>query len=130
MADETTYNLAQFIFNDTKITNDSFKTTRKQDITERTCTESHNPYDLEVGKETFEWDMSDIAPKHRKFFEDIMDSQKRNEFGMVATYDYNEETGDLVEDDVYYNVYVTEISKENANKPFSIKGGALRKKRA
>ena len=40
---------------------------------------------------------------------------------------YNPETGDIAEDDVYDGAYITEISKENANKPFSVKGGALRK---
>ena len=46
---------------------------------------------------------------------------------MISTYDYSEVTGDLVEDDVYDEVWVEELSKENANKPFSVKGGAMRK---
>lgn len=130
MADEKKYNLAQFVFEDTKITNDSFKTTRKMEINERNCTDSHNPYDIEFGKETYEWEASDIAPVHRKFFEKVMDNQKSNptNLPMIATYDYNELSGDLVEDDVFYGVWVEEISKENANQPFSVKGGAKQKK--
>lgn len=134
MADEKKYNLAQFRFhgkNAKKITNDGFKVTRKQDITERTSSDSHNPYDVEFGKETFEWELSDVAPKHRKFFEEVMDNQKENpsELPNIATYDYNELTGDLVADDIFYGVWVSEVSKENANQPFSVKGGARRKKR-
>ena len=73
--------------------------------------------------------MSDIDPTFRSFFEEMMDRQKAdpNDLAMVATYDYNPETGDIVEDDVYDGAYITEISKETANKPFSVKGGALRK---
>ena len=73
--------------------------------------------------------MDDIDPQHRSFFEDILDMQKAlpEELPYIATYDYVEGTGDLVEDDVYYGVWVEEISKEKANQPFSVKGGALRK---
>ena len=45
----------------------------------------------------------------------------------TASNDYNKATGDLVEDDAYGGAYITEISKENANKPFSVKGGATKK---
>lgn len=127
---ETRYNLAQALFRNTEITTDSFKTTRKQDTETYTATNSHSPYAVAFGAESFEWEMSDIDPLMRKFFEEVMDYQKENpnDLGLFATYDFNEITGDLVEDDVYYDAYITEISKENANKPFSVKGEALRKK--
>ena len=127
---ETRYNLAQALFRNTEITTDSFKTTRKQDTETYTATNSHAPYAVAFGAESFEWEMSDIDPLMRKFFEEVMDYQKEipNDLGLFATYDFNEITGDLVEDDVYYDAFITEISKENANKPFSVKGEALRKK--
>lgn len=127
---ETRYNLAQALFRNTEITTDSFKTTRKQDTETYTACNSHSPYAVAFGAETFEWEMSDIDPLMRNFFEEVMDYQKENpnDLGLFATYDFNEITGDLVEDDVYYDAFITEISKENANKPFSVKGEALRKK--
>ena len=127
---ETRYNLAQALFRNTEITTDSFKTTRKQDTETYTACNSHSPYAVAFGAESYEWEMSDIDPLMRKFFEEVMDYQKENpnDLGLFATYDFNEITGDLVEDDVYYDAFITEISKENANKPFSVKGEALRKK--
>lgn len=129
MASVQRYNLAQIVYEDTQITTDTFKTTRKLDSEEYTASNSYNPYAVNLSKETFEWEMSDIDPQFRTYFEDMMDKQKSNpnELATVATYDYNPETGDIVEDDVYDGAYITEISKENANKPFSVKGGALRK---
>lgn len=127
---ETRYNLAQALFRNTEITTDTFKTTRKQDTETYTACNSHSPYAVAIGAESYEWEMSDIDPLMRKFFDEVMDYQKENpnDLGLFATYDFNEITGDLVEDDVYYDAYITEISKENANKPFSVKGEALRKK--
>lgn len=127
---ETRYNLAQALFRNTEITTDSFKTTRKQDTETYTACNSHSPYAVAFGAESYEWEMSDIDPLMRKFFDEVMDYQKENpnDLGLFATYDFNEITGDLVEDDVYYDAFITEISKENANKPFSVKGEALRKK--
>lgn len=129
MPTETRYSLAQFTFNGEEILCDSFKTTRKQDITKHTATNSHNAYAVSFGQEEYDWDMDDIDPQHRQFFEDILDQQKAmpDELPYIATYDYVEGTGDLIEDDVYYGVWVEEISKEKANQPFSVKGGALRK---
>ena len=129
MAGVNRYNLAQIVYEDTQITTNTFKTTRKLDSEEYTASNSYNPYAVNLSSETFEWEMSEIDPTFRSFFEDMMDAQKAdpNNLATVATYDYNPETGDIVEDDVYDGAYITEISKENANKPFDVKGGALRK---
>ena len=128
MSEGTRYNLAQAFFRDTEITTDKFKTTRKIDTEEYTATNSHHPYAVAFGAESFDWEMSDIDPLYRKFFEEVIDYQKENpnDLGFFATYDFNEITGDLVEDDIYYDAYVTELSKENANNPFTVKGSALR----
>lgn len=130
MADETRYNLAQFFFNDTKIVLGGFKTTRKQEVTKRIAKDDHNAYAVDFGEESFEWEASDIDQKFRKTFDEIMTYQKANPGALatIATYDYNKETGDLVEDDVFYGSWVEELGKENANDPFSAKGGSLRKK--
>ncbi len=129
MATVQRYNLAQIVYEDTQITTDSFKTTRKIDAEEYNSTNSYSPYAVNFSNETYEWEMSEIDPTYRSFFEDMMDRQKADpsNLAMVATYDYNPETGDLVEDDIYDGAYITEISKENANQPFDVKGGAIRK---
>lgn len=126
MADETRYSLAQLMFNDVEIIADSFKTSFKRDAEELTATNSSNPYAVQDGKETIEWEASDIDPDLRKTVQGLYDNKTR---GTVASYDFDEDTGNLVEDDVLYGAYITEVSKENANKPFSIKGGATGKKR-
>jgi len=126
MADETRYSLAQLMFNDIEIIADSFKTSFKRDAEELTATNSSNPYAVQEGKETIEWEASDIDPNMRKTVQNLYDNKVR---GTVASYDFDEDTGNLVEDDVLYGAYITEVSKENANKPFSIKGGATGKKR-
>jgi len=129
MANVMRYNLAQFVFDDTEIRTDSFKTTRKIEAETLTATNSHMPYATMFAKEELEWEASDIDPVYRSFFEDVIERQKADptNLGIVATYDYSEVTGDLVEDDIYDDVWIEEISKENANKPFSVKGGAMRK---
>ncbi len=125
----TRYNLAQFVFNKTNIPTETFKTTRKISVEKLKACNSHSPYAVMFGEEEFDWEASDIDPVYRSFFEDVIELQKADpsNLGMVSTYDYSEVTGDLVEDDVFDEVWVEELSKENANKPFSIKGGAKKK---
>jgi len=128
MADETYYNLAQFLFNGKEVLVGGFKTTRKLDSETYSATNSHYPYRVSFGQESLSWEISDVDPSERKFFKDIVTAQKQdpNNLPEVATYDFNEITGDLVEDDVFYGCWVNEISKEDANKPFSVKGEALK----
>ena len=129
MANVKRYNLAQFVFEDTQIRVDKFKTTRKQDVESLTACNSHSPYAVMFGAEEFEWEASDIDPVFRSFFSDVMDRQKEDptDLAMISTYDYSEISGDLVEDDVFDEVWVEELEKENANKPFTVKGGARMK---
>lgn len=129
MADVQRYNLAQIVFNEQEITTKTFKTTRKMTTEKLEACNSHDPYAVMFGKEELTWECSDIDPTLRKFFEDIMDKQKANpeDTGMISTFDYSELTGDLEQDDVFDKVWVEEISKENANKPFNIKGGARKR---
>ena len=123
------YNLAQFLFEDTEIVTETFKTTRKIEAETLTACNSHVPYATMFKKEELDWEVSNVDPQFRTFFEDIIDRQKEDptNLAMISTYDYSEMTGDLVEDDIYDEVWVEEISKENANKPFSVKGGATKK---
>lgn len=125
----TRYNLASIIYEDKEIITETFKTTRKLDTEEYKASNSYQPYAINFKSETFEWEMSKIDPIYRSFFEDLLDNHKNDpgQLCTLATYDYNPITGDLVEDDVYDGAFIKEISKENANKPFSVKGGALRK---
>lgn len=126
MADTKRYALAQLMFNDLEIVAGSFKTGLKKDSEDLTATNSSEPYDVQMGNKSYEWEASDIDPALRKDVVRIWDNDER---GTVATYDFDEDTGDLIEDDVFYGAYITEVSKENSNKPFSIKGGAKSKKR-
>lgn len=129
MATTRRYNLAQFVFEDTEIPTDKFKTKRKIEAETLTACNSHSPYATMFSKEEFEWEASDIDPLYRQFFENAVEKQKEDPttLAMISTYDYSEVDGDLVEDDVYDGVWIEEIEKENANKPFSVKGGAKKK---
>lgn len=131
MADEKRYNLCQVVFKDKEIIHDTLKITRKQEAEELTCNSSHYPYAVQFKSETLEFELSDIDPLERNFFNEMMTSQQSNpsDLPMIAGYDWNENTGDLVESDVYYGAYITEISTENINNPFSVKGSCLRMKK-
>lgn len=131
MADEKRYNLCQVVFKDKEIIHDTLKITRKQEAEELTCNSSHYAYAVQFGNETFEFELSDVDPLERGFFNEIMTAQQSNpsDLPMLAGYDWNENTGDLVESDVYYDAYITELSIENVNNPFSVKGSCLRMKK-
>lgn len=129
MATVKRYNLAQFVFDDEQVRVGSFKTTRKQSTEQLSACNSHRPYAVMFGKEELGWEASKVDPIYRPFFEKVMDRQKADptDLGMVSTYDYSEMTGDLQEDDVFDDVWIEELSKETANKPFTVKGNAMRK---
>lgn len=131
MADEKRYNLCQVVFKDKEIIHDTLKITRKQEAEELTSNSSHNAYAVQFGKETFEFELSDVDPLQRGFFNEIMTAQQSNpsDLPMIAGYDWNNNNGDLVEADVYYDAYITELSIENVNNPFSVKGSCLRMKK-
>lgn len=126
MANVKRYNLAQFFFNGQEIPVGSFKTTRKQTTEQLTACNSHEPYAVMFGKEELSWEASNVDPQYRRFFEKVMESQKADPTTLanVATYDYSEITLDVEEDDSYVDVWVEELGKETANKPFSVKGSA------
>ena len=126
MAETKRYNLAQLMFEDLEIVADGFKTSLKKDAEDLTATNNDEPYDTQFGKKSYEWEASDIDPALRK---DLVRIWENDETGTIATYDFDKKTGDLIEDDVFYNAYITEVSKENANKPFSVKGAARSKKK-
>lgn len=121
MADSVRYNQAQLMYGDLEIVCDSFKTSFKKDSEDLTATNSSQAYDTQFGKETVEAEASDIDPALRKDLKKLYDNNARL---TLASYDFDEATGNLVEDDVLYGAYIKEISKENANKPFSVKFGA------
>lgn len=125
-ADTKRYSQSRLIFGDTVIICDSFKTSFKKESTALTCTESSNAYDNLIGNETVEWEASDIDPALRKTLKKYYDEETRV---TLASYDFEEATGNLVEDDVLYGAFIKEISKENANQPFSIKGEARASKK-
>ena len=129
MADVVRYNLAQFVFNGKEVPVGSFKTTRKQSVDKFKACNSHNPYAVMFGEEELNWEASDVDPIYRGFFENVMDKQKENPANLstVSTFDYNELSGSVVPDDKFSSVWVEEIGKETANKPFSVKGNAMRK---
>lgn len=129
MAKEKRYNLAQFVFNGEQIRVGGFKTTRKQTVETLTACNSHDPYAVMFGKEELSWEASDVDPIYRKFFERVMDNQKADPTNLanIYTYDYSEITAELYEDDAFQDVWVEELGKETANKPFSVKGNARKR---
>ena len=121
MAESVRYVQSQLMFGEVEIICDSFKITFKRDDEELTATNSSLPYDTQFGKESIEAEASDIDPALRKTLKRFYETKTRD---TLASYDFEEATGNLIEDDVLYGAYIKEIGKENANKPFSIKFGA------
>ena len=126
MADSTRYNQSQLMFGDLEIVCGGFKTSFKKDSEDLTATNSSSAYDTQMGKETVEAEASDIDPNLRKAIKKLYDANTKQ---TLASYDFDEDTGNLIEDDVLYGAYIKEISKEDANKPFSIKFGATSAKK-
>lgn len=121
MAESVRYGQSQLMFGEVEIICDSFKITFKRDDEELTATNSSLPYDTQFGKESIEAEASDIDPALRKTLKRFYETKTRD---TLASYDFEEATGNLIEDDVLYGAYIKEIGKENATKPFSIKFGA------
>ena len=121
MAETVRYNQAQLLFGELEIICGSFKTSFKTDTEELTATNSTSAYDTQFGKDTVEAEASDVDPALRKTIKKMWSENIRD---VLVSYDFDEQTGDLIEDDVLYGAYIKEISKEDANKPFSIKFGA------
>lgn len=120
------YNQSILMFGDLEIVCDSFKISFKKDTEDYTATNSSSPYATGFGNETVEAEASDIDPALRKTIKKLYDTNVRD---TLSSYDFDEDTGDLIEDDVLYGAYIKELSKENANKPFSIKIGARNSKK-
>ena len=76
MADEKRYNLCQVVFKDKEIIHDTLKITRKQESEELTSNSSHYPYAVQFKGETLEFELSDIDPLERKFFNEMMTAQQ------------------------------------------------------
>ena len=127
MANDTKrYSQSRLIFGDTVIICDGFKTSFKKDSKSLTSTESSNSYDNLIGKETIEWEASDIDPALRKTLKKYYDDEVKV---TLASYDFEESTGNAVEDDVLYGAFIKELSKEDGNQPFSVKGEARASKK-
>ena len=126
MADSVRYNQSQLMFGDLEIVCGSFSTSFKTDTDDLTATNSKNPYDTSFGKETVEAEAKDVDPVLRKALKKLWETQTRD---TLSSYDFDEETGDLIEDDVLYGAYVKELSKEDGVKPFTVKFGARAHKR-
>ena len=124
--DTKRYSQSRLIFGDTVIICDGFKTSFKKDSKSLTSTDSSNAYDNLLGKETIEWEASGIDPALRKTLKKYYDDEIK---ATLASYDFEEATGNLVEDDVLYGAFIKELSKEDANQPFSIKGEARASKK-
>lgn len=118
MADIKRYNQSILLFGDLEIVCGSFSTSFKRDSEDLTATNSATPYDTLDGKESLEAEAKDVDPALRKTVKKLWQQKVRD---TLATYDYDEDTGDLIEDDVFYDAKITELSKEDGYKPFSIK---------
>ena len=122
MAEETTrYNQSILMFGDLEIVCGGFNTSFKSDTEDYKATNSSTPYDTSFDGDSVEAEAKDVDPALRKEVKRIWANHERR---TLVSYDYDEDTGDVIEDDVLYNTYIKEIGKENGNKPFSIKFGA------
>lgn len=118
MADIKRYNQSILLFGDLEIVCGSFNTSFKRDSEDLTATNSATPYDTLDGKENLEAEAKDIDPALRKQLKKLWQDKVRD---TLASYDYDEDTGDIIEDDVFYDAKISELSKEDGYKPFSIK---------
>jgi hypothetical protein len=126
---ERTYQQARFVIDKIKdgIDVDEITVTREIDAEVRNTISSMNPYDVDLGKQTISWSASDVDPAMRDEFVKLYERQNMNkEFFNINLYSFKEGTGDLLEDDVLYDCWITNIEKTSVNKPFSVEGGALR----
>ena len=73
--DTKRYSQSRLIFGDIVIICDGFKTSFKKESKSLTSTESSNAYDNLVGKETIEWEASDIDPALRKTLKKYYDDE-------------------------------------------------------
>ena len=119
------YNQAKLIFGELEIVCDTFKTSFKKDTEELTACNSSSPYETTFGKKTVEAEASKVNPALRKQVQKLFDDDVVAD---LISYDYDENTGDLVTDDFLRGAYIKEISKDTANKPFDIKFGVRNKK--
>ena len=129
---ERKYQQAMFVVDSVtdNIISEEFTITIELDAETRPCTSSIDPYDVDFGKRQLSWSLDSVSPKFRKDLERVMEEQvTQGKLFNIQTYDFAEGTGDLVEDDVLYDAYITSIEKTSANKPFNVEGGALRIKR-
>ncbi len=120
MADTVRYSEGQVMFGDLEIICDGFKVTYKRDTEDLTSLNSSTPYDTQFGKESVEAECSDVDPALRKDLKRLYEQKVKD---TLASYDFDEDTGNLIEDDVLYGAHITELGKEDINKPFSVKFG-------
>lgn len=131
MAEQTKrYDLSQFVFNNNEVQAGSFKMTKTMDTETYSSFNAYEPFCVSVNGVSYSWELSDIDPAQKHIFDEAFESQRNSqgELPIIATYNYDPATGDLIEDDVLYEVFISEISKENS-KPFSAKGEALKLKK-
>lgn len=123
------YMMGQFRFKDTEIECNGFKMNWKIKADKSYPTNSITTSRVKFSELDLSWEASDINPKYRPFFKDKFKQQLANPSDLftIATYDFNL-GGDPVEDDVFYECWIEDVSKEDANGKFTVKGGAKRMK--
>jgi hypothetical protein len=130
MADEgaTRYNLFHVYIDSTQVICDGLKITDKTKATRKYGKNSSTAYAVTFETDEGEYELSEIDPAQKDFFRELRKSQKGHPKNLpnLYVYNYNEETGDLVEDNVYYNIWIEEISDEDVTSKFTVKGGYLK----
>ena len=120
MPDEVRLSNAQIMYGDVEIVCDGFKSGYKRDCEDLTALNSSDPYGTRHGAVSVEPEASDVDPALRPVLQKMFDNKVEE---TLVSFDFDEDTGDLYEDDVFYNAYIKELSKEDVNKPFSVKWG-------
>lgn len=106
---------------------ESVKITLKQDNETYTASQRKEPYAISFGGTEYSIDLSGVDPFQRYLFDHILEAfQNPNQIAQmprIKTFVYNKD-GKLEKDYEFRQVYIEEISKENAE-PFDVKMGAL-----
>lgn len=124
----TRYSLFHTYIGSTQIISEGLKVTDKTTATRKYGKHSATAYAVSFDKDEGDFELSEIDPAQKSFFRDLRKSQRGGPKTLpnLYVYSYNEETGDLIEDNVYYNIWVEEISDEDVTSKFTVKGGYMK----
>lgn len=126
----TRYTLAKFFIGDEEITAESLDISNSVDVTQNYGSNSKDPYSISFGQREGTFEFSNVDIKHKAFVREYMNAQYKSTVKLddLSVYDFDEETGDVVEDNIYYEIWIDDESETSSNGEFGFSGGFRKKK--